>query len=42
MPESAPARSITKSVAIDRPAAQVHDALVDTELATLKRVLESR
>jgi uncharacterized membrane protein len=29
MTESAPARSVTKSVAIDRPAAQVHEYLAD-------------
>jgi hypothetical protein len=29
MPEPAPARSVTKSVAIDRPAAQVHEYLAD-------------
>jgi hypothetical protein len=45
MPDTAPARSITKSVTIDRPAAEVHAYLADarnTELATLQKILQSR
>jgi hypothetical protein len=54
MTDTAPARSITKSVTIDRPAPDVHPyladarnfdrqaALVDTELAKLKDILESQ